>query len=128
MEFSVTTAHPGDRLWVQNLLLLATSTSGRSQAAAALRTGAKEGSQRGARGRVHRFLEAVYQEAETRSANSASFVFLGHVFDGVQQPIYIDEFHGNQTIAHAISQTVQFSPHSEPRGTPRGNQSLRPAS
>jgi lysophospholipase L1-like esterase len=66
-------------------------------------------------GRVHRGLEAVYQEAETRSSASASFVFLGHVFDGVQQPIYIDEFHldprGNQIIAHAIAQAAQLSPH-----------------
>ena len=66
-------------------------------------------------GRVHRGLEAVYQEAETRSATSASFVFLGHVFDGVQQLIYVDEFHldpsGNQIIAHAIAQAAQLSPH-----------------
>ena len=64
-------------------------------------------------GRVHRGLEAVYQEAETRSATSASFVFLGHVFDEVKEPLYIDEFHldprGNQIIAHAIAQAAQFS-------------------
>jgi hypothetical protein len=66
-------------------------------------------------GRVHRGLEAVYQEAETRSATSTSFVFLGHVFDEVQEPLYIDEFHldprGNQIIAHAIAQAAQLSPH-----------------
>jgi lysophospholipase L1-like esterase len=65
-------------------------------------------------GRVHRGLEAVYQEAETRSATSTSFVFLGHVFDEVQEPLYIDEFHldprGNQIIAHAIAQAAQLSP------------------
>ena len=44
-------------------------------------------------GRVHRGLKAVYQEAETRSAAFTSFVFLGHVFDEVGEPLYIDEFH-----------------------------------
>ena len=61
-------------------------------------------------GRVHAGLRAVYQEAETRSAASESFIFLGHVFDKIQGPIYIDEFHldphGNQIIAHAIAQAV----------------------
>ena len=62
-------------------------------------------------GRVHRGLEAVYQEAEARSAAAQSFVFLGHIFDGVQEPLYVDEFHldprGNQIIAHAIAQAVR---------------------
>jgi hypothetical protein len=66
-------------------------------------------------GRVHRDREAVYQEAETRSATSASFVFLSHVFDEVQELLYVDEFHrdprGNQIIAHAIAQAAQLSPH-----------------
>ena len=35
---------------------------------------------------------SVYQEAETRSATSRSFVFLGHVFDDVREPIYVDVF------------------------------------
>jgi lysophospholipase L1-like esterase len=64
-------------------------------------------------GRVHRGLKAVYQEAETRSAASGSFVFLGHVFDRVQELVYVDEFHldpqGNQIIARAIAQTVRLS-------------------
>jgi len=44
-------------------------------------------------GRVHRGRKAVYQEAETCSAAFTSFVFLGHVFDKVREPLYIDEFH-----------------------------------
>jgi len=65
-------------------------------------------------GRVHRGLNAVYKEAETRSAASESFVFLGHAFDKMQELIYVDEFHldpqGNQIIAQAIAQTVRLSP------------------
>jgi lysophospholipase L1-like esterase len=64
-------------------------------------------------GRVDRGLKAVYQEAEIRSA-SESFVFLGHVFDKVQEPIYVDVFHldprGNQIIAQAIAQAVRLGP------------------
>jgi lysophospholipase L1-like esterase len=63
-------------------------------------------------GRVHRGLKAVYKEAEARSAASESFFFLGHVFDKVQELIYVDEFHldpqGNQIIAQAIAQTVRL--------------------
>jgi len=63
-------------------------------------------------GRVHRGLNAVYQEAETRSSASESFVFLGHVFDKVQELIYVDEFHldprGNQIIARAIAQALRL--------------------
>jgi hypothetical protein len=44
-------------------------------------------------GRIHHSLVAVYQEAETRSATSKSFVFLGHFFDEVREPIYVDVFH-----------------------------------
>jgi len=62
-------------------------------------------------GRVHRGLEALYQEAETRSATSTSFVLLGHLFDEVQEPLYIDEFHldarGNQIIAQAVQRSPQ---------------------
>ena len=63
-------------------------------------------------GRVHRGLKAVYQEAENRSAASESFVFLGHVFDKVQELLYVDEFHldprGNQIIAHDIAQALRL--------------------
>jgi lysophospholipase L1-like esterase len=63
-------------------------------------------------GRVHRGLKAVYQEAETRSAASQSFVFLAHVFDKVQELIYVDEFHldprGNQIIAQSIAQALRL--------------------
>ena len=62
-------------------------------------------------GRVHRGLKAVYKEAETRSAASESFFFLGHVFDKVQELIYVDEFHldpgGNQIIAQSIAQALR---------------------
>ena len=64
-------------LWVQNLLLLATSTSVRSQAAGALQTGAKEGSQRGARGTSSPGLEAVYQGPETGSGKLREFCLPG---------------------------------------------------
>jgi len=61
-------------------------------------------------GHVHRGLTAVYADAESRSAASGSFVFLSHIFDKVQEPIYVDEFHldsrGNEIVAHAIAQTV----------------------
>lgn len=60
---------------------------------------------------IHRGLTAVYQQAESRSAASGNFVFLGHTFDKVQEPIYVDGFHldsrGNEIIAHAIAQTIR---------------------
>jgi len=63
--------------------------------------------------RVRRGLTAVYERAESRSAASGNFVFLGHVFDTVTVPIYVDGFHldsrGNEIIAHTISQTLGFS-------------------
>ena len=63
-------------------------------------------------GRVQRGLNAIHQEAETRSSASESFVFLGHAFDKVQELIYVDEFHldprGNQVIAQAIAQAVRL--------------------
>jgi hypothetical protein len=52
-------------------------------------------------------LQAVYSEAEQRSAARADFVFLGHLFDNVKEPIYIDWAHlgprGNEIIASAIA-------------------------
>jgi lysophospholipase L1-like esterase len=61
---------------------------------------------------IHRGLNAVYQQAENRSAASGNFVFLGHAFDKVQEPLYVDGFHldsrGNEIIAHAIAQTIRL--------------------
>lgn len=78
----------------------------------------KEARSKELEGRVHRGLIAVYQEAETHSAASGSFVFLGHVFDTVQDPIYVDEFHldprGNQIIAHAIAHAIAQAGHAQP--------------
>jgi hypothetical protein len=68
-------------------------------------------------GQVSAGLKAVYQEAEARSATSKDFVFLGHAFDNISDLLYVDEFHldprGNQIIAHAMAQAVQFD--SSPR-------------
>ena len=62
-------------------------------------------------GRVYRGLHAVYVEAERQSDTSRDFAFLGHVFDDVKDPIYIDEFHldphGNELIAQLIAEAVQ---------------------
>jgi lysophospholipase L1-like esterase len=57
-------------------------------------------------------IRAVYEEAERRSRAPGNFVFLGHVFDGVQEPIYIDWMHvgplGNQILAEEIARRIQF--------------------
>jgi lysophospholipase L1-like esterase len=62
-------------------------------------------------GRVYRGLRAVYSQAESRSAASGTFVFLGHAFDNVKEPLYVDEFHldprGNELIAHIIAHAVR---------------------
>jgi lysophospholipase L1-like esterase len=65
-------------------------------------------------GRVYRGLRAVYQEAEKRSTVSRSFVFLGHAFDDVKEPIYVDEFHpdprGNEIVSNTIAAAVRLAP------------------
>ncbi len=49
---------------------------------------------------------AVYREAERRAA-SGRFAFLGHVFDAVSEPVYVDSVHvgprGNEVVARAIA-------------------------
>lgn len=52
-------------------------------------------------------IRAAYEEADQRSMRSQDFVFLGHVFDSVPDPIYIDQVHlgpkGNELVAHALA-------------------------
>jgi hypothetical protein len=61
-------------------------------------------------GRVYRALDAVYQQAESRSSACGSFVFLGHAFDNTNELIYVGEFHldphRNRMMAHTIATTV----------------------
>ncbi|MBI4887721.1 MAG: SGNH/GDSL hydrolase family protein [Acidobacteria bacterium] len=58
-----------------------------------------------------RAMDAAYAEAERRAARTGSFVFLGHVFDGVEEPIYVDEVHfgprGNAIMADAVAQRLR---------------------
>jgi len=58
-------------------------------------------------------IRAVYEEADRRSAASGKFIFLGRVFDGVKEPVYIDQVHlgprGNEIIAGAIASAIQPS-------------------
>jgi hypothetical protein len=52
-------------------------------------------------------LKAVNEEAARRSLPGGDFIFLGHVFDSVQEPVYFDHLmhpgpRGNQIVARAI--------------------------
>lgn len=64
-------------------------------------------------GRTYPFavLAPVYQEAERRAAKATSFVFLGHIFDNVPEPVYLDWVHlapvGNQLAAHAVAHYIR---------------------
>jgi len=54
---------------------------------------------------------AVNDEAARRSLRNADFVFLGQIFDSVEEPLYFDYFmhlgpRGNQIVAHAIAKWV----------------------
>jgi lysophospholipase L1-like esterase len=57
---------------------------------------------------------AVYQEAENRAATTAKFIFLGGIFDTVNEPIYLDQGHlgprGNELAAQAVAQYIQAHP------------------
>ena len=70
------------------------------------------GKSAGAKSKTFRAIQAVYQEAESRSAATGEFVFLGHIFDQVHEPIYIDWMHvgprGNEMIAAAIATRLQL--------------------
>lgn len=58
-------------------------------------------------------IRAAYEEAEQRSLKSRDFVFLGHVFDSVPDPIYIDQVHlgpqGNNLVAQALAEYLKRS-------------------
>lgn len=62
-------------------------------------------------GTDHRAIQAVYEEAERRSASSGRFIFLGDVFGQTREPVYIDWVHlaprGNELVAAAIGATLQ---------------------
>jgi hypothetical protein len=65
---------------------------------------------------------AVYGEAERRSTLSRDFTFLGRLFDGISDPLFIDDAHlgprGNEIAAEAIARVVSSSPliHGEKHG------------
>ena len=61
--------------------------------------------------RSFKILRAVNEEAARRSLRDGDFVFLGHVFDSVKEPLYIDYYmhlgpRGNQIVAQAIAKSV----------------------
>jgi lysophospholipase L1-like esterase len=69
-------------------------------------------------------IRAVYEEAERRSKSAEGFIFLGHLFDDVREPTYIDWMHvgplGNQLIAEEIAKRIQLKkPSSAPLKTQR---------
>jgi len=53
----------------------------------------------------------MYEEAERRARRSGNFVFLGNIFDEVQEPLYLDSVHlnpvGNQLAARAIASYIE---------------------
>jgi hypothetical protein len=56
----------------------------------------------------------VYQEAEWRAATDDAFVFLGGVFDSVNEPVYIDKWMhlaslGNELVARSVADYVEGS-------------------
>jgi lysophospholipase L1-like esterase len=73
--------------------------------------GLKDLSDKDLGGQVQSAMAAVYRTAEFRSAHSGDFVFLGHVFDEIDEPLYADIFHlgprGNEIIAHTIARQLQ---------------------
>lgn len=76
-------------------------------------TALKDGGRSGRSGsETYLAIQAVYEEAARRSAASGDFVFLGHIFDQVREPIYIDWMHvgprGNEILAAAIA--AEFHP------------------
>ncbi|HEY6475668.1 MAG TPA: SGNH/GDSL hydrolase family protein [Polyangia bacterium] len=57
----------------------------------------------------------VYAAAEARAASTGAFVFLGHLFDGVTDALYIDGWmhlspEGNRLVAAAIARTLTAEP------------------
>ncbi len=64
----------------------------------------------------------MYEEAERRARRSGNFVFLGNIFDDVQEPLYLDSVHlnpvGNQLVARAIASYIEHHFPSEPTVKP----------
>ena len=57
-------------------------------------------------------MRAAYSEAERRAASNGDFVFLGRLFDTVQQPLYLDRWmhlspEGNELAARAIAAYIE---------------------
>jgi len=57
-------------------------------------------------------MEAAYSEAERRAASDGGFVFLGGLFDTVQQPLYLDRWmhvspQGNELVAREIAGYIE---------------------
>jgi hypothetical protein len=61
-------------------------------------------------GTPYQALIPVYEEAQRRAASNADFIFLGNVFDTVQEPVYFDWVHlsprGNEIAAHAVAEYI----------------------
>lgn len=60
-------------------------------------------------------LSAVFQRAERRAAADHTFIFLGHIFDSVKSPVYIDSWMhlapaGNELVAGSIAKIVEACP------------------
>lgn len=75
-----------------------------------------------AMGEDQRAIDAVYEEAARRSEASGKFIFLGHVFDQVTEPAYIDWVHlaprGNELVAQAITDRLLLDlPKQSPKET-----------
>jgi lysophospholipase L1-like esterase len=53
----------------------------------------------------------MYEEAERRARRSGNFVFLGNIFDDVQQPLYLDSVHlnviGNSLVTQVIASYIE---------------------
>jgi lysophospholipase L1-like esterase len=83
-----------------------------------------QGQGAGARSKTFLAIQAVYAEAERRSTPSGGFVFLGHIFDQVHEPIYIDWMHvgprGNEIIAGAIATQLQLNLQNTRETSPTG--------
>jgi lysophospholipase L1-like esterase len=59
-------------------------------------------------------LNKVYQHAQRRAATDNAFVFLGDIFDSVNEPVYIDKWMhlaplGNELVARSVADYVEAS-------------------